>query len=303
MQFTPHLRRRASYALILVVVALFSYLVASCDRGKVSAPIATEDSLVKVQNAKELHVGYFIFEPTIMEDRQSGALKGVFVDLVESIGKALDAKVVYHKIDLANFAAGLQSRQYDLCIGATFATPQRATAVVFTSPIFYAGYTGVVKKGEADKYKTWQDMDRKGLRVAVKQGSAIDDFVRENFKQAEIVRLTGPDLTLPLAAVSANQADVGLMNQVTVLTYLREHPELDEALRSAPVAPTYFSWSVRPGDTRWLQFINTCIDYYTNTGDLYRWESKYGVPLMHVQQKLTFPEMSYPEYWKQRQVR
>ena len=45
-------------------------------------------------------------------------------------------RVVYHKVDLANFADELQSNQYDLSIGATFATPQRATAVAFTRPAY-----------------------------------------------------------------------------------------------------------------------------------------------------------------------
>jgi polar amino acid transport system substrate-binding protein len=289
--------RHLSTPLIPLVLALF---VAGCQRQEAQNNPTVQDTLEKVRKTKQLQVGYFIFEPTIVEDKQTGQLKGVFVDMIEAIAKSLDAKVVYNKVDLANFAAGLQSRQFDLSIGATFATPQRATAVVFTRPIFYCGYTGVGKKGSAAKFLKWQDLDRNDLTIAVKQGSAIDDFVRDNFKLSKVVRLTGPDLTLPLAAVSAGQADVGLMNQLTVFTYLREHPELEEVLRSTPIAPTYFAWAVRPDDERWLRFIDTAIGYYLDTGDVYRWEVKYGIPLLHEDRKLIFPEMSYPEYWKLR---
>jgi polar amino acid transport system substrate-binding protein len=258
---------------------------------------AAVDTLTKIRQSKKLQVGYFLFEPTIMVDPKTGKLTGVFVDLVGAIAKALDAEVVYNKVDLASFSAGLQSGQYDVSIGATFATPQRATAVLFTRPLFFAGYTGVAKKGGAAQFVKWQDLDRQGLRVAVKQGSAIDDFVRDNFKRAEVVRLSGSDLTLPLAAVSAGQADVGLMNQVTVLTYLRQHPELEEVLARSAIAPTYFSWAVRPDDVRWLEYLNTCIEYYQNTGDMYLWESRYGIPLMHPEMKLGFPDAASPQYW------
>jgi ABC-type amino acid transport substrate-binding protein len=251
----------------------------------------------QIRSKHTLNVGYFVFEPTIMEEPNTHKLSGVFVDMIESIAKAMDVSLSYHKVDLANFAAGLQSHQYDLSIGATFATPQRAVAVLFTRPIFYAGYTGVVPKGKAKGFPTWQSMDRAGLRVAVKQGSAIDDFVRDNFKHAQIVRLAGADLNLPLTAVSSGQADVGLMNQLTVFTYLRSHPELEEVLSTNSVAPTYFSWAVRPDDSRWRDYLNTCIDYLENTGDTYRFESKYGIPLLHAKQQLVFPEMSYPQYW------
>ncbi|MCL4198383.1 MAG: transporter substrate-binding domain-containing protein [Phycisphaerales bacterium] len=296
-------RGSALALLILVSFATWAAILAPAGCERQTTPGTTQaDTLAKVRQSKELHVGYFLFEPTIMEDRSTGELKGVFIDMIESIGKALGAKVVYHKVDLANFAAGLQSHQFDLSIGATFATPQRATAVAFTNGLFYCGYTGVVKKGDAARFSTWQDLDKAGLRVAVKQGSAIDDFVRVNFRNADVVRLEGPDLTLPLAAVSAGQADVGLMNQLTVFTYLRAHPELDEVLARTPIASTYFSWAIRQEDENWLRFINTCIDYYQNTGDFFYWTSKYGVPLMHRKAELEFPEMSYPEYWRLRKT-
>jgi len=286
----------------ILAFTLFAALASAGCKGSEGTGAATESALDRIRQTGEIHVGYFLFEPTIMEG-EGDNLRGVFVDIIESVAAALDARVVYHKVDLANFVAGLQSRQYDVSIGATFATPQRATAVVFTRPIFYAGYTGVVQRGQAAQYQRWQDMDRAGLRVAVKQGSAIDDFVRQHFRNAEIVRLTGSDLTLPLAAVSSGQADVGLMNQLTVFTYLREHPELEEVLARNPVAPTNFSWAVRQDDQRWLNFLDTCIEYFVNTGDMYRWESQHGIPLMHVDQRLVFPEMSYPQYWRLQEQR
>lgn len=290
----PHRRLARRSVLALAICAA---LASGCGRGISGSGSATERTLDRVRQTGELNVGYFIFEPTIVRGK-GGKLRGVFIDLIEAIGTALGARIVYHQVDLANFAAGLQSRQYDISIGATFATPQRATAVAFTRPIFYAGYTGVVQRGQASQFRRWQDMDRAGLRIAVKQGSAIDDFVRQQFRHAEIVRLTGPDLTLPLAAVSSGQADVGLMNQLTVYTYLRAHPELEEVLSANPVAPTNFSWAVRQDDQRWLNYLDTCIEYFVNTGDMYRWESQYGIPLMHLDQRFVFPEMSYPEYWR-----
>jgi len=46
--------------------------------------------------------------------------------------------------------------------------------------------------------------------------------------------------------------------------------------------------------------LNTCIDYYQNTGDMFFWESKYGIPLMHKKEELTFREESRKEFWQQR---
>lgn len=292
---TPESRRVLLTVLILLLVT--TACTNSAGPSGQNAKNGSSDTLDRIRSTKELHVGYFVFEPTIMENPNDGKLSGIFVDMIESIAKSLDAKVVYHKVDLANFAAGLQSRQFDLCIGATFATPQRATAVLFTRPIFYAGYTGLAKPQNAKSFPTWQSMDRSGVRVAVKQGSAIDDFVRDNFHKAQIVRLTGADLTLPLAAVSAGQADVGLMNQLTVFTYHKAHPELTEVLANTPIASTNFSWSVRPEDVRFLFFLNTALEYLENTGEVYRYESQYGIPLFHRLDTFGISKMSSQAYW------
>ena len=280
--------RRFPMARILLFLCINILIGIGCTPKNAPAD-ASEGTLEKVKRTKELNVGYFVLEPSIMEEPNSGKKSGIFIDLIESIGKSLDAKIVYHKIDLANFAAGLQAKQFDLCIGATFATPKRAAAVLFTRPLFYSGYTGVAKKGMAKNYTKWSQIDAIGLRVAVKQGSAIDDYIAADFKNAKIIRLSGADLTLPLAAVSSGQADVGLMNQQTVYTYLRAHPELEEVLPDQPAVPTNFSWAVRPDDLRWLNFINTCLEYQENTGELYRYEKKYGIPLLHARTQLAYP--------------
>ena len=79
------------------------------------------------------------------------------------------------------------------------------------------------------------------------------------------------------------------MNQITVFTFLREHPELIEVMASEPKATTYFSWAVKQNDLVWLNYINTCIDYMINSGEMVNYEQKYGVPLMHTKLEFYFP--------------
>jgi hypothetical protein len=50
-------------------------------------------------------------------------------------------------------------------------------------------------------------------------------------------------------------------------------------------------------------YLNTFLEYMENTGDTYRFESRYGIPLMHMKQELIFPAQSVPEYWKLRGAR
>lgn len=149
--------------------------------------------------------------------------------------------------------------------------------MAFTDPIFYIGYDGVTRRGRAGEFQGEPDLDRAGVRVAVKEGSAIHTYVRNNFKNADVIVLSGPDLTLPLQAVSSGQADVGLMNEHTVEYYARSHDDVEIVLKQRPIQVLGMSWAVRPHDYRWLQFLNTAIEALVSTGQMAEWErNHYG---------------------------
>ena len=259
------------------MMLLLTVLMAGCMKSGVQG----ESALDRVQSSGVLKVGYFIFEPATMIDKDLKPY-GLFVDTVEQLAKDLRWKIEYKQVDLKNFAAGLQANEFDLSIGATFSSPSRASGAAFTKPLFYLGYTGVTKADNAEKFKSWADVDQPGIRVAVKQGSAIGDYVTRNFTKATIVSIEAPALSAPLAAVPA-QADVGLMNQVTVFTYLRDNTQanLKEILADNPVEFTGVCWAVKLGDAKWLEFVNSTLKHYEDTGRTAEWGRKYKIPFLY----------------------
>jgi len=269
-------------SLSIIMVAVFVALPGCARNDNSGGTGARASTFDHVQSTGVLRVGYFVYEPCTMIEPKSGKVYGLFVDMIEQIAKELKWKVEYKQVDLKNFAAGLQNGEFDLSIGATFSSPGRATGVAFTRPVFYLGYSGVAPADQASRYKSWEDLDRPGMRVAVKQGSAIGDYVTRHFTTATIVALEEPALSAPLAAVPA-QADVGLMNQITVYSYLRDNPkkQVREILADRPLEFTGICWAVRPDDPRWLEFINTCLKYLEDTGRTQEWEKKYGIPYLY----------------------
>lgn len=248
---------------------------------------AAASTFDRVQKAGVIQVGYFPFEPTAVLPPGAERPSGLFIDLIEDIAKEMRWKVQYKRVELKNFAAALAAGEFDLSIGATFSSPGRAGGVQFSDPLFYLGYTGVTTADKAGQFKTWADVDQPGVRVAVKQGSAIADFVRVHFKNATVVSLEAPTLNAPLAAVPA-QADVGLMNQITVFTFLRDNKDkwvggqpLVEILADSPKEFTGICWAVRPGDQRWLEFVNSSIKHELDTGRFDSYLASYDVPYLY----------------------
>lgn len=239
-------------------------------------------TLAKVQKTQELHVGYLVFDPCVVKDPATGKLSGTFVDAVEYLAEQLKVKVVYHETTLANFAAGLQSGQFDLSIGPTFRTIPRATSVTFCRPLTYIGNAGVVRKGDAGKYDTLDKLAAAKPRMAVLQGQAMEEFLRRRFPDQKSLSLSGGDLIAPLTAVTAGQADIGFMNVVTVTRYAEAHPEVEVVFTGdEQLELLALGWAVRSDDLQWWHFVNTSLDYLMSTGRWAEFQSRYNIPLLH----------------------
>ena len=81
--------------------------------------------------------------------------------------------------------AALQEDRAD--VGFLAVDPARAETVAFTAP--YAVIEGVYAARDAP-FATADDVDRSGVRIGVKQGSAYDLFLTRTLRHAEVVRGT-----------------------------------------------------------------------------------------------------------------
>lgn len=229
-----------------------------------------------------MQVGYLVWEPCVLRDQRTGELSGIFPDMVAQIAKNLNVKVVWKETTLANFAAGLNTGQFDFSVGATFVTIPRAASVKFTQPVAYVGNSAVVKKDGSLKPQRMADLNKPEIKVAVLQGQALEEFCRRNLPQAQIIVLGGGDLTAPLVAVSSGQADIGFMNSVTVAKYVAGHPELEAVFTGEQAVETLpLAWATTGSDARMCDFLNASITYLKSTGRLAEYQKKQPIALLY----------------------
>ena len=114
------------------------------------------------------------------------APSGVTVDLARELGARLGVPVELVCFGAAKDSlAALQEDRADVCFLAV--DPARAETVAFTAP--YAVIEGVYAAHDAS-FATADDVDRPGVRIGVKQGSAYDLFLTRTLQHAEVVRGT-----------------------------------------------------------------------------------------------------------------
>jgi len=258
-------------------------LLMGCNK-KVDTDTASATQISALENMiqrGEIRVGYVAWNPAVIKDATTGELSGIYPDMIQNIADVLKLKVSWHQTTLANFAAGLQSQQYDFSVGPTFITIPRSIPVAFTQPVAYVGNSAVVKTGLVPP-RTVKEIETRKLKVAVLQGQAMDEFFKRRYPNIELLILAGSDLTAPLAAVSSNQADIGFMNSVTVNRYTNEHPELgiafaeDSQLELLPLA-----WATRQNDLHLHRFLESTLTYLKMTGRLEEIQKKYKIQLLY----------------------
>ncbi|HUO20967.1 MAG TPA: transporter substrate-binding domain-containing protein [Caulobacteraceae bacterium] len=115
----------------------------------------------------------------------AGELHGVSVDLARALGRSLGVPVrlvVYHEAG-ATFAGG-QKGEWDVAFLAI--DPQRAEQVDFTAP--YVVIDGAYMVWADSAFKTSEDLDRDGVRIAAPKGSAYELYLTRTLKHASLVR-------------------------------------------------------------------------------------------------------------------
>ena len=110
---------------------------------------------------------------------------GVTVDLARALASRLEIPVELVCVDAArrSFEAMTAGRA-DICFLAI--EPAREAEVAFTAP--YVVIEGVFVVPQDSAIATTADVDREGVRIGVKQGSAYDLFLSRTLEHASVVR-------------------------------------------------------------------------------------------------------------------
>ncbi len=275
MSYGKSRRRLLAFGVTLVTI-IFLYLT-SCHSN--SSQLNNKSTLAEISATRKLKVGYLIFPPTITKS-PSGELVGHHVEAIKEIARLNNWNLEFIETDWVGFAAGLNSRRFDVSIAPTFITVPRALSVYFTRPLFFAGNSAIVRSNN-DRFTSVESIDQPEIVVAVTQGEAGDEYARANFKKVKITRYSG-DQSLAFQAVISGRADVALGDAYATSQFVKAHSkEVKDLFAKSPYNLTPVSWAVRRGDEELLNFLNSSLNTFDYQGYLLKWERKAGANWLH----------------------
>jgi polar amino acid transport system substrate-binding protein len=143
---------------------------------------------------------------------------GVTVDLAREVGARLDLPVELRCFDAARKSyQAMLAGEADLCFLAI--EPAREAEVAFTAP--YVVIEGVFAVPQDSAITTPADVDRPGMRIGVKRGSAYDLFLSRTLQHASVVRGEGG-----VDAFRAQGLEVAAGIRQPMTAYVAAHPDV-----------------------------------------------------------------------------
>ena len=281
------------FASLGLILAIF-FSLTSCTKNSVTSNGINNNSnpnaskLEQIIRANELKVGYLVFPPTISKNPANNELGGHFVETIKEIARLNNLQLKFVETDWSNFSAALNSGRFDLSIVPTFVTVQRASSVYFTRPLFFAGNSAIARINDK-RFTTIDSIDRAGVKVAVTQGEAGDEYAKANFKKAEIISFSGSDQSLAFQAVISGRADVALGDAYVTSQFTSKNAkQVKDLFANNPYNLTPVSWAVKRGEDELLNFVNNCLESLDSQGKLLEWEEKSGANWLHLKKVWQF---------------
>ena len=124
----------------------------------------------------------------LVQKNPDGSIRGIVADLAAELGRRIGAAVEFaHYPGAGQLADSAASKAWDVAfLGAE---PQRAKEIEFTNAYLEIPATYLVPAGS--KIRTLDEVDRKGVRIAVANKAAYDLYLSRNIRNAELVRADG----------------------------------------------------------------------------------------------------------------
>ncbi|MCP1834766.1 polar amino acid transport system substrate-binding protein [Bradyrhizobium sp. USDA 4518] len=234
-----------------------------------SAQTPADNTLDRIRANKVLRIAVLPGElPYFNKDLASGTWSGFSIEMANDLVKLLDVKLEYVESTYGNSILDLQANKIDLGF-ALNPTPQRALVVDFTNLVFPHPFGAMLRKGlEA---KTWADINKPEVKIAVDVGSANEAVARRFAPNATIKSLKSRDEVM--LEMSSGRVDCVVNALVLGLTAIAKNPNLGTYKILASPSVTIASGTAvrREADKRWRDFLSVWIDYNRGIGQMREW--------------------------------
>ena len=226
--------------------------------------------VVVAETAKPLIVGMELAYPPFEMTDTSGKPSGVSVDLATDLAKRLGRPVVIQNTSFDGLIPALKTGKVDLVISSMTATPERAKSIEFSDPYLATGLCLLLTKDSTAKGIA--DLDRAGVKVAVKKGTTGHLYATNQLKKATLLVLDKESAAV--LEVSQGKADAFIYDQLSTYQNWQRNRATTRALLE-PFQQEYWAVGIRQGNDELKREVNLFLKDYRQQGGFERLGDRY----------------------------
>jgi polar amino acid transport system substrate-binding protein len=255
---------------LLALVFIGSFCVGSA-MALTAEDIAKASAIEEILKRGKLLVGLEAgYQPFEMQDAK-GNIVGFDVDMAYELGKAIFGEGGEKKVVIMNTAwdgiiPSLMTHKFDIIMAGMTVLQSRNLKVNFCEPYYYIGQSLLINKKDKDKYKSYKDLNKKGIIVTSKLG-VTGAFTAEKLMPEATLRLFKTEAEGALQ-VANGLADAYIYDEPQVRVFAAKYKDTTMGLFE-PLTYEPLAWAIRKGDPDFLNFLNNFLHQVRGDG---RWE-------------------------------
>ena len=233
--------------------------------------IAKASALEEILKRGELLVGLEAgYQPFEMQD-EKGNIVGFDVDMAYEMGKALFGEGGEKKVKIINTAwegiiPALMTHKFDIIMSGMTLLQSRNLKVNFCEPYYYIGQVLLINKKDKDKYKSYKDLNKKGVIVTSKLGVTGAFAAEKKMPQATLRLFKGE--AEGAVQVANGIADAFIYDEPQVRVFAAKYKDKTIGIYD-PITYEPLAWAIRKGDPDFLNWLNNFLRQVRGDG---RWD-------------------------------
>lgn len=213
------------------------------------------------------------YKPMSYLNRETGTYEGFDAEASTLLAKSLGVEVKFVPTTWKTLAADTLAGKFDVAMCGITRTFAREQQMAQSHGYLVFGKTILCRRGDAKKFQTLADLNKKDVRVMVNPGGTNEKFALANLPESTLI-VHQQNAEIP-GLIAEGKADVMITETMEARRYVRDNAKLAAPLIEAPFTKNNFGILLRQGDQIFLNYVNMWMEEMTLNGTFANLETKY----------------------------
>jgi len=288
-------------ALIIALIAVAAVVVRPMGHENFLPAAKQDTAFERVMRTNTLRCGYGTWQPGVYKDLQTGEMEGLFVELIEAMGKLNGLKIEWGpETDWGQISDAIDSGKIDAFCSGMANDAMRGKRLAYTNPLSYWTFDVLVRADDsrfpAGNTVKANELNRSEFSSAYTEGDVLETIVRNEFPAVKGVPL--PPLGTPAdntMDVVTHKTDFVIFPKVMFQAYDKINPGQLRYLKVEPPLRAYGNViAVGMDDLKLQQLLNAAVNELVSSGAydriMNKYDQNYPGAFLRVAQPYSTPE-------------